>query len=121
MTVLVWVGVAVLGGAGALGRWTLDGLVSARWGRQFPLGTLAVNLTGAFALGLLVGAGVRGHVLLLVGVAALGSYTTFSTWMLESHRLGEDGEHQLAAANLTVSLAAGFVAALVGWLLGETL
>ena len=59
MTVLVWVGVALLGGVGALGRWALDGLVSARWGRQFPLGTLAVNLTGAFLLGLLVGAGIQ--------------------------------------------------------------
>ena len=121
MTVLVWVGVAVLGGVGALGRWTLDGLVSARWGRQFPFGTLTVNLTGAFALGLLVGAGAQGHVLLLVGTAALGSYTTFSTWMFESHRLGEDGERRLAAANLAVSLAAGLLAALAGWLLGEAL
>jgi fluoride exporter len=119
MTVLVWVGVAVLGGVGALSRWTLDGLVSARWGREFPLGTLAVNLTGAFTLGLLVGAGVQGHLLLLVGVAALGSYTTFSTWMFESHRLGEDGERRLAAANLAVSLAAGLLAALAGWALGE--
>jgi fluoride exporter len=119
MTMLVWVGVAVLGGAGALGRWALDGLVSARWGRQFPLGTLAVNLTGAFTLGLLVGAGIQGHALLLAGTAALGSYTTFSTWMFESHRLGEDGERRLAAANLAVSLAAGLLAALAGWLLGE--
>ena len=94
--------------------------MSARWGREFPLGTLAVNLTGAFTLGLLVGAGVQGYLLLLlVGVAALGSYTTFSTWMFESHRLGEDGERRLAAANLAVSLAAGLVAALAGWALGE--
>ena len=120
MTMLVWVGVAVLGGVGALSRWTLDGLVSARWGREFPLGTLAVNLTGAFTLGLLVGAGVQGYLLLLlVGVAALGSYTTFSTWMFESHRLGEDGERRLAVANLAVSLAAGLVVASVGWALGE--
>ena len=107
MTVLVWVGGAGLGGVGALARWTLDGLVSARWGREFPLGTLAVNLTGAFTLGL------------LVGTAALGSYTTFSTWMFESHRLGEDGERRLAVANLAVSLAAGLLAALAGWALGE--
>jgi CrcB protein len=118
MTALVWVGVALLGGVGALSRWTLDGLVSTRWGRAFPLGTLAVNLTGAFILGLLVGAGVKGHLLLLAGTATLGSYTTFSTWMFESHRLGEDGERRLAVANLAVSLAAGLVAALAGWTLG---
>jgi fluoride exporter len=96
-------------------------LVSARWGRQFPLGTLAVNLTGAFTLGVLVGAGIHGHALLLVGTAALGSYTTFSTWMFESHRLGEDGERRLAAASLAVSLAAGLLAALAGWLTGTAL
>jgi CrcB protein len=121
MTVLVWVGVALLGGVGALSRWTLDGLVSARCGRDFPLGTLAVNLTGAFTLGLLVGAGVQGHLRLLVGVAALGSYTTFSTWMFESHRLGEDGERRLAVANLVISLAAGLVVALAGQAVGAAL
>jgi fluoride exporter len=121
VTVIVWVGVAVLGGLGALARWSLDGLVSAWWGRQFPIGTLAVNLTGAFLLGLLVGAGVQGRVLLLAGTATLGSYTTFSTWMFESHRLGEDGERRLAAANVVISLAAGLLAALVGRAVGAAL
>jgi CrcB protein len=121
VTVLVWVGVAVLGGIGALARWALDGLVSTWWGRQFPLGTLVVNLTGAFLLGLLVGAGVQGRILLLAGTATLGSYTTFSTWMLESHRLGEDGERRLAAANLAGSLAAGLLATLAGWAVGAAL
>jgi fluoride exporter len=113
--------VALLGGLGALARWTLDGLVSAWWGRQFPLGTLAVNLTGAFLLGLLVGAGIQGHALLLVGTATLGSYTTFSTWMFESHRLGEDGERRLVVANLVISLAAGLVVALAGQAVGAAL
>jgi hypothetical protein len=52
--------------------------------------------------------------MLLAGVATLGSYTTFSTWMLESHRLGEDGELGLAAANLAGSLLAGVAAAAAG-------
>jgi CrcB protein len=121
MTALVWVGVAVLGGLGALARWGLDGLISVRWGREFPLGTLAVNLTGAFLLGLLVGAGIQGRALLLAGTATLGSYTTFSTWMLESQRLGEDGEHRLAVANLALSLAAGLLAALAGRAVGAAL
>jgi CrcB protein len=121
MIMLVWAGVAVLGGLGALARWGLDGLVSARWGRQFPLGTLAVNLTGAFLLGLLVGAGIQGRALLLAGTATLGSYTTFSTWMFESHRLGEDGERRLAVANLVINLAVGLVAALAGRAVGAAL
>ena len=72
-------------------------------------------------LGLLAGLGVGGRTMLLAGTAALGSYTTFSTWMLESHRLGEDGELGLAAANLAVSLLAGMAAAAAGWVLGGAL
>ena len=121
MTMLVWVGVAVLGGVGALSRWTLDGLVSARWGREFPLGTLAVNLTGAFTLGLLVGAGVQGYLLLLVGVAALGSYTTFSTWMLETQRIEEAGRRRIAVTNIVLSVILGLAAAALGHALGAQL
>jgi len=121
VSVLVWVGVAVLGGAGAIGRFALDSLVSARFGRDFPLGTLAVNLSGAFFLGLLVGAAVRGHGYLLAGTAALGSYTTFSTWMLESQRLGEDGELGGLALNLLLSAAVGLGAAALGRAIGAGL
>jgi fluoride exporter len=118
VTALLWLGVGMLGGVGALGRFLPDAAVSLRLGRQFPVGTLVVNTSGALLLGLLVGLGVGGQVLLLAGAATLGSYTTFSTWMLESHRLGEDGELALATANLAVSLLAGVAAAAAGWALG---
>jgi fluoride exporter len=121
VTGLVWLSVGLLGGIGALGRFLLDAAVSLRLGRQFPVGTLAVNLSGAFLLGLLVGVGVGGRTLLLAGTATLGSYTTFSTWMLESHRLGEDGELRLALGNLAISLLAGVAAAAVGRALGSAL
>jgi CrcB protein len=121
VTALLWLAVGLLGGVGALRRSLLDAAVSLRLGRQFPVGTLVVNATGALLLGLLVGLGVGGRGMLLAGVATLGSYTTFSTWMLESHRLGEDGELGLAAANLAVSLLAGLAAAAAGWALGAGL
>jgi CrcB protein len=121
MTALLWLGVGVLGGVGALGRFLLDAAVSLRTPGQFPVGTLVVNASGALLLGLLVGRGVGGHGMLLAGVAALGSYTTFSTWMLESHRLGEDGELRLTVANLAGSLLAGLGAAAAGWALGAAL
>ncbi len=82
---------------GAIARFLLDGAVAARLGRRFPFGTLAVNLTGAFALGLLVGAALTATRLLLAGTGLLGAYTTFSTWVLETHRLGEDGQLRLGA------------------------
>ena len=95
-------------------RFGLDALVGERLGSGFPWGTLAVNLSGAFVLGLVAGAALHGHALTLVATGALGSYTTFSTWMLESQRLGEDGETRALTANLAVSLAAGLVAAALG-------
>jgi CrcB protein len=121
MTAWVGLGVGLRGGVGALGRFLLDATVSLRLGRQFPGGTLAVNASGAFLLGLLVGLGVGGRAMLLAGTATLGSYTTFSTWMLESHRLGEDGELGLATANLAGSLLAGVAAGAAGWALGGAL
>lgn len=121
MTVWLWIAVAGIGGAGAIGRFVIDSLVAERAGRQFPLGTLAVNLTGTLLLGVLVGAGASGNLYLLGGTATLGSYTTFSTWMLETHRLAEDAQPRRALANAIVSLLLGFGAALLGRTIGLSL
>ena len=121
MSVTVWVGVGFLGGVGALARFFVDGFVAARAGRDFPLGTFVVNISGAAALGLLVGLWFTGDRLVLAGTATLGSYTTFSTWMLESQRLVEDGELAVAAGNLLVSLGVGFGAVALGRFIGAHL
>lgn len=115
---LTWLGVCALGGAGAIARFLLDGAVSGASAARFPLGTLAVNLSGSALLGLLVGLGVHGHAYLLAGSAVIGSYTTFSTWMLESHRLAEDGAGWTVALNLLLSLVLGVGAAALGRALG---
>lgn len=121
MTALAWLGVAVLGALGAILRFRLDEVVQRRAGGDFPLGTLAVNLVGAFCLGLLSGLGVAGNTLLVAGTGLLGSFTTFSTWLLESERLAEEGLGDLAAWNLAGSLLGGFAAAAAGWALGGIL
>ena len=59
MSALIWAGVVVIGGAGSVVRFLADGFVSSAAGRDFPLGTLAVNVSGAVILGLLTGAGPR--------------------------------------------------------------
>ena len=118
---MTWIGIAVLGGLGALLRFRLDALVQLRVAGEFPLGTLVVNLAGSFALGLLTGLSVGGDALLLAGTGLLGSFTTFSTWMLETERLSEDGEARFALANLVISLGAGLAAAVAGRLLGAAL
>ena len=121
MSVAVLLAVGVLGGLGAVGRFLLDGAVSARSAGGFPAGTLAVNLSGAFVLGLLVGAALDGDANRIVGTGLIGGYTTFSTWALESHRLGEDGELRLGAVNVAVALVLGLFAAWAGRALGGAL
>jgi fluoride exporter len=121
VSVVVWVGVAVLGGVGALGRFALDSAVSSSFGRDFPLGTMAVNTSGAFLLGVLFGAALHDDAYLLAGTAVLGSYTTFSTWMLETQRLGEDGDTRGLALNLALGIVIGIAAAELGRLIGELL
>lgn len=114
----LWLAVGVLGGVGAIARFVLDALVSTNTSASFPLGTLLVNLSGALVLGLLVGFVLGKDAYLLAGTAAIGSYTTFSTWMLESQRLAEDGGRWLPAVNVVASLALGVGAAALGRLIG---
>lgn len=121
MDVLPWVGVGALGALGALGRYTVDAAVSARWPSDFPVGTLAVNLSGGFALGALVGLGVAGDAILVLGTGLLGGYTTFSTWMFEGQRLAENGEWRLMGLNLAGPMAAGLAVTGLGWLVGGAL
>jgi CrcB protein len=121
MNVLIWVGVALIGGTGSLARFFVDGAVSAAIGRDFPLGTLIVNISGSVLLGLLTGLALSHDQALLAGTAAVGSYTTFSTWMLESQRLTEERQYRKVAVNLILSLVLGVAAAALGRLIGARL
>jgi fluoride exporter len=115
---LVWVGVVLIGGAGSVARFLADGVVASAASRDFPLGTLAVNVSGAAILGLITGLALGHDQALLAGTAAVGSYTTFSTWMLETQRLAEERQHAKAMVNVIASLAAGVAAAALGRLIG---
>jgi CrcB protein len=114
-----------LGGfAGAVARRIIDLWVSDRNPTAFPLGTLVINLTGAFLLGFLFAWATERDVLprevrgpLMIGF--LGAYTTFSTWMLESWRLVEDGAWQLALLNLLGSVLLGLIAVVAGLAVGR--
>jgi CrcB protein len=121
VSVAVVIGVGLVGGAGASARFLLDGAVSSRTGGSFPWGTLVVNLSGAFALGVLAGTAVEGDALRLAGTGFLGAFTTFSTWVYESHRLGEDGELRMGVVNLLASLALGIAAVWLGRHVGAAL
>ena len=117
---LLWVGVLIAGGFGAVLRFLVDGAVARAAARSFPFGTLAVNISGAALLGLLGGLALSRHAALLADTAFVGSYTTFSTWMLETQRLSEERQLRSAVANLVASIVLGIAAALLGqWIAGQ--
>jgi CrcB protein len=114
-----WVAVGLLGGSAAAARFLIDAAVTARTDHPFPLGILAINIGGALALGLVAGAALEGQALVIVAGGGIGSYTTFSTWILDSHRLAEAGHSHLVWLNIGLSLLAGFAAVALGnWLGG---
>jgi len=121
MSILIWMAVALIGGAGSLARFLVDGAVSSAAGHDFPFGTMAVNISGAILLGLVTGLALGDTEALLAGTAAVGSYTTFSTWMLETQRLAEERQHRKAVVNVVASLVLGVAAAAVGRLIGAQL
>ena len=114
------------GFAGAISRYLVDGFVTNRTGGAFPWGTLVVNATGSFVLGLLFAmtaerailpAGIRGPVM----IGFIGAYTTFSTYMLESWGLIESGSYAPAIANLGGSMLIGLAAVAAGLVIGRAI
>ncbi len=109
MSLATWLGVGALGGLGAVARVAL----TRAWGGAIR-GTLAVNLAGALALGLLAGAGLDGDARMLLGGGLLGAFTTFSTWMAEAHE-------RRSAVLVAGALLAGLAAATLGRMIGAAL
>lgn len=114
MTALVWVGVVLFGGLGAVGRLLVDRAVTARMGGAFPYGTLVVNVSGSVLLGLVTGLALPHDAALLAGTAVIGSYTTFSTWVFDAQRLTEQRRGRAAVVDIVVSVVLGVAAAVLG-------
>lgn len=103
------IAVGLCGALGCLSRYYLSGWVYGILGRSFPYGTFAVNILGAFIIGLLMEFGIRSALIpptLRVGltVGFMGGLTTFSTFSYETFRLLEDGEYLIASANVVLSV-----------------
>ena len=94
---IAWVGLALAGGLGAVARFVISRRLPV------PYGTLGVNLSGSFVLGLI-------SPNFVLGTGFIGAYTTFSTWMLESSQLSR----RAAVLNLVGSLGLGLAAARLG-------
>ncbi|OAQ53366.1 hypothetical protein HTG_07765 [Natrinema mahii] len=104
------------GAIGAIGRYWVGQWVSSRLERdRFPLATVVVNVLGSFALGLVVFAGASEATLHLVATGICGSFTTFSSFSVETLRLYERGDRALAIGNAAVSLAGSLAAIGLAW------
>lgn len=107
------------GFVGALARYAVHVAMLRTFGPTFPLGTLAVNVTGSFALGLLFGLSemhtIAPAARLGLGVGVLGAYTTFSTFAIDTLALGaRDGGSLLALGNVAVNVVLSVGAAALG-------
>ncbi|HEY6991862.1 MAG TPA: fluoride efflux transporter CrcB [Bryobacteraceae bacterium] len=107
------------GAAGSLARYVVSAAITTRTGSRFPFGTVFVNITGSFLIGLLMALlteRLRPHpnwrLLLVVGF--LGGYTTFSSFEWETLSLVRDGARWLGLANAVGSVIAGYAAVWLG-------
>lgn len=112
--------IALGGAAGALLRYLISGLVYRYSKSVFPWGTLTVNLSGAFVIGVLSGlfefSCMNQQLRLFLFIGVLGAYTTFSTFCLENFYLLRDGEYWPAVVNILISNIAGVLLAAAGFL-----
>lgn len=118
--------IAVGGAAGAISRYLIAEWVQELIPGRFPWGTFLVNISGSFLLGLVFVLAIEHEIMapeirvpLMVGF--IGAYTTFSTFMLESWALADEGALLAALANIVVSVVVGMVAVIAGLVLGRAL
>jgi CrcB protein len=116
---LVMAGAAV----GGLARYVLASAIGARYPHRIWYGTVVVNITGCFLIGVVMTilterqANPNWRLLLVVGV--LGGYTTFSSFTYETYALVKDGEFAKGLANIAISVVAGYLALWCGALLAR--
>ena len=118
MSPAAWAAFVVAAAVGAPLRYVVDGYVAGRARGAFPWGTLLVNVSGSFALGVLTGLALY-HAFpktpkVILGTGLCGAYTTFSTFTFETVRLAEEGSSGKALRNAVGTLVVGAAAAALG-------
>ena len=127
MIAYLWV--AIGGALGSVGRFWLNGLISARFGETFPWGTMLINISGSFIIGVIGAlANPEGRMdsqsrafatqFLMIGIC--GGYTTFSSFSLQTLNLVRDREWLYAGGNVILSVVLCMIAVWLGWMLGST-
>lgn len=98
---------------GAILRYLVNQAIDAK---EFPFGTLTVNVIGSFILGFITFLGVSETVLLLVGTGLAGSFTTFSSFSVDTVELWEDGRPSWSAVYATANIVGALIAMGLAWL-----
>jgi fluoride exporter len=128
MIAYLWV--AIGGALGSVGRYWLSGLVANRFGETFPWGTLAINVTGSFVIGVIGALAIpegrmdspsRAFATQFLMIGVCGGYTTFSSFSWQTLRLLQDREWLYAGGNVILSVTLCMIAVWLGWLLGSIL
>ena len=123
---MIWWYVAIGSAVGGVARFALASLVQQRAGPNFPLGTLVVNISGSFVLGLVLRyalgtQAISPEVRALLTTGFCGGYTTFSTFTYDTMLLLEDGQTSRAGLYVLLSVALSLAGAWLGILGGRTL
>lgn len=115
-------GVGIAGALGAVSRYLIGRAIAERAGSQFPFGTLLINVSGSFVIGLLFALTGRGALSpewqTVLATGFLGGYTTFSTMSWEGVQLARGGSTRGSMLYFGGNLALGFMAVTLGLLLG---
>ena len=124
MDKVLWISIGAVLGANL--RYWVGEWAAQRFGSGFPYGTLLINLSGSFLLGLIVSMSMENFIIdprlrLLLTIGFLGSYTTFSTYAYESIALISQGQWGLGLFNLLGSSLLGGLLAILGIWLGKIL
>jgi CrcB protein len=124
---LAYLWVAIGGALGSVSRYWVNGLISDKFGAAFPWGTLTINVTGSFVIGIIAAvASPEGRLdsqsrifatqFLMIGIC--GGYTTFSSFSLQTLNLLRDRQWLYAGGNILLSVALCMIAVWLGYLLG---
>lgn len=121
-----YLAVAVGGAIGSVARFWLTGVMTALTGARFPWGTLLINISGSFVIGLVAGVTLTAHrvgmhpdvrIFLMTGIC--GGFTTFSAFSLQTLELLQTGDTGAALGYIAGSVALCLLAVWAGWALGR--
>ena len=111
---------------GSIARFWLGSYIGSRMGMRFPYGTVVVNISGSFLIGLIVTilaqkAHWSANWSYMIPIGFIGAYTTFSTFELETLRSFQEGEVLFVFLNVILSVVLGFVAVWLGVVMGRSI